>query len=247
MHKENTNTKCPDISLIVPYFNESPQNIEKMNIFKEYFDSSNYTYEILVINDGSIKNSDKLKKQTKKINAKYIEIIQNKGKGNAIKTGIEKSNGQYIFFADADHSTPIEYIEDLIKYKNDYSVIIGSRYMSGSKIIIPQPFFRKCVSWFARLIIRNLLLQRKIYDSQCGFKLIESKVAKEIASLQTIYRWGFDAEILLIALEKGYRIKEVPISWYHEKISQVKGIPASYSTFKEVIKIKKNQLKGLYK
>ena len=126
-----------------------------------------------------------------------------------------------------------------------YDIIIGSRYLDKSSIKIKQPLLRRIMSRAGNLLIR-ILLGIKSVDTQCGFKLFSAKAAQEIFPLQTIERWGFDMEILAIAIRKGYKIKEVPVDWYDAEGSQVKK-SAALKTLKELFLIKRNLMRGKYR
>ena len=103
---------------------------------------------------------------------------------------------------------------------------------------------RRIISRLGNILVR-ILLGIKAADTQCGFKLFSKEAAEDIFPLQTIERWGFDMEILAIAIKKGYRIKEVPVDWYDAGGSQVKK-SATWKTLKELWKIKRNLMRGNY-
>jgi len=125
-----------------------------------------------------------------------------------------------------------------------YDVIIGSRYLKKDSIKIKQPLGRRIMSRMGNWLIRIVLGIRAV-DTQCGFKLFSAQAANEIFPLQTIDRWGFDMEVLAIAIKKSYKIKEVPVDWYDAEGSQVKkGV--AWETLKELFEIKWNSLKGKY-
>jgi len=129
-----------------------------------------------------------------------------------------------------------------------YEVIIGSRYLKPDSIKIKQPLGRRVVSRLGNILVR-ILLGIKSADTQCGFKLFSARAVQEIFPKQTIDRWGFDMEILAIAIKKGYKIKEVPVDWADDEKSQRKlGIfqGESWKTLKELFAIKWNLIKGKY-
>lgn len=125
-----------------------------------------------------------------------------------------------------------------------YEVIIGSRYLKSDSIKVKQPFMRRFVSRFGNILVR-ILLGIKSVDTQCGFKLFSREATEKIFPLQNIMRWGFDMEILAIAIRKGYKIKEVAVDWYDAEGSQVKK-SAALKTLKELIIIKWNLVMGKY-
>ena len=106
--------------------------------------------------------------------------------------------------------------------------------------------FRILIGRLGNLLIQ-LLLVKKIKDTQCGFKLFKNEVAKNIFKKQTINRWGFDMEILTIAQILDYKIVEVPVSWLNSSDSRLRPIRDTIKTFLELIKIKLNLLTGKYK
>ena len=126
-----------------------------------------------------------------------------------------------------------------------YDIIIGSRYLNKDSIKIKQPLMRRIVSRLGNLLVR-FILGIRASDTQCGFKLFSAEAADKIFPLQTIDRWGFDMEILAIAIRKGYKIKEVAIDWYDAEGSQVKK-SAAWKTLKELFEIKWNSIIGKYR
>jgi len=125
-----------------------------------------------------------------------------------------------------------------------YDIIIGSRYLNKDSIKIKQPLSRRIVSRLGNWLIR-IILGIKAVDTQCGFKLFSAEASNRIFPLQTIDRWGFDMEVLAIAIRKEYEIKEVPVNWYDAEGSQVKK-SAAWKTLKELFLIKWNILTGKY-
>ena len=84
-------------------------------------------------------------------------------------------------------------------------------------------------------------------DTQCGFKLFEHKAAQEVFRRQQIERWGFDAEVLFIARKLGYKTVEIPVRWSHSDGTKVSMFRDSVKMFTDLFRIRKNQLKGLYR
>ena len=95
------------------------------------------------------------------------------------------------------------------------------------------------------LLVR-LLAVRGIKDTQCGFKCFKKEVIRDIFAMQTITRFSFDVELLWIALKKGYRIKEVPVRWLNDAQSRVNHVMDSSRMFLDLIKIRINDLRGVY-
>jgi hypothetical protein len=84
------------------------------------------------------------------------------------------------------------------------------------------------------------------WDTQCGFKLFETRAAREIFRRQQIERFGFDVEVLFIARKLGYSVIEVPVRWNDvagTKVGPLNGI----SAFFDPLSVRLNQWKGKYR
>jgi len=215
-----------DISIVIPAYNEENRigiTIEKIY---NYFAKKNYNFEIIIVDDGSKDRTKEIvkklqsEKQNEKNEIKLITHKKNQGKGAAVKTGILNAKGNLILFTDADLSTPIEEFEKLKKPIEDgYDIAVGSRGLPDSKIVFPQPWYRryigKCFPYLVRLII-----MKEFKDTQCGFKLFKNSVGKSLFKDLKTEGFAFDVEILYRG-KKNYKIKEVPINWYNVLESKV--------------------------
>ncbi len=233
------------LSIIIPAYNEEKRIQGTLEKILHYCTQHKYSYEILVVNDSS---TDKTMEVVQSIHNKRIRIIentQNRGKGYSVKQGFLQAYGDWILFTDADLSTPIEEVETCFRYTDRYSVVIGSRNLSMSQIVIKQPFVRSSLGKFFPFFVRFLLLPG-IRDSQCGFKLFRKDVAKKIAEKQIIDGFCFDAEQLFLAKKMGYKIKEVPISWANDERSKVRIVADSLAMFLDLFRIRWKAFLGRY-
>ncbi|MEM4396381.1 MAG: glycosyltransferase [Candidatus Woesearchaeota archaeon] len=222
------------ITLLFPVYNEE-KNVE--NTIKQIYEfSKKYSFELVFSLDGCTDNTlEKLKLELKKYNlsAKILVRKKNMGKGKTVKEGIMKVNTNLVLVSDFDLSTPLEELEKLLKYIDEYDIVIGSRWINTDKIKNTPK--RKIMSFLSILLI-NLLLNLKVKDSQCGFKLFKTKIAKEIFKLSKINRFGYDFEILLIAKLNKIKYKEVPVRWSFNSNSKVK-LESYFVTLKELISV----------
>jgi dolichyl-phosphate beta-glucosyltransferase len=233
-----------NLSVIIPAYNEEHRIKETLNKIINHLNKKKYNYEIIIVDDGS---KDKTISIIQNIKNKKIRILKNeinKGKGYSIKRGVLNATRDLILFSDADLSTPIEELDHFIKYL-DYDIIIGSRALKESNIIIHQPFYREYSGKIFNLFVK-LFTVRGIKDTQCGFKLFKKDIAYNIFKKQTIDRFGFDVEILYIANKYNYKIKELPVHWLNDTKSKVSLFKDSIRMFLDLIKIRINDIKGLY-
>lgn len=218
-----------NLSIVIPAYNEVERIGATLFNFSNYLQNQPLTYEILVVDDGSTDKTVELVEQLQ-LTIPHLRILaleSNKGKGQAVRTGMLAALGAIRIFSDADGSTPIEELPRLIApimgKKADIS--IGSRYLSTSNIIKAQPFYRRVWSRLANRFVQRLLLPG-IVDPNCGFKAYSANASTAVFSQCTVNEWSFDLEALSLARKLNFIISEVPVSWVNDerskgKISQV--------------------------
>lgn len=229
------------LSIVIPFYNEEerlPQNLQHIIDYMNKNHSNNY--EIILVDDGSQDNTkQKIEDFIKYQNIHLYIHYQNKGKGAAIRTGIMEALGEYILFTDADLSTPIEDIKKLLPYIKEtrYKIVIGSRALDDSNVQKEQPFFRRSIGKIGNLFIR-LILGLNFKDTQCGFKLFNKEIAYNLFKDLKMSRWSFDFEILYKAKRRGYKIKEVGITWVDSPASRLSPVKDSLKTFWDLLKVR---------
>ncbi len=238
----------PLLSIVIPAYKEEERIHKILDAIIKYEEGKNFPIEVIVVVDGSPdKTSEAAEKYKEKISdLKIIDRKENKGKGYTVREGVMAAKGKYILFSDADNSTPIEQVDKLLKYKEEYPVIIGSRYIRGGRLAHPQGIVRKLGGRVMNLVIRMFAV-RGIKDTQCGFKLFEHDAAKEIFKRMTFERFSFDIEILAIARRHKYKIKEVGIVWYDDPHSTVSPIKDGLKMIRDAWRVRVNLSRGVYK
>ncbi len=234
------------LSIIIPAYNEAERLPLTLVDIDKRLSCVKYSYEILVVNDGSTDNTAEIvKKMAPAIkNLKLIDNRVNQGKGGVVKQGMLLAKGEYRLFTDADNSVSIDQFEKMIPYMTlddksvigGYDVVIGSRAVRGSRLEPPQPFYKQLLGKLSNIIIQIVNVPG-IWDTQCGFKVFSEKAAEKIFSASKINGWGFDIEALALARHFGYRTKEIPVRWVNDARSHVK-FSAYLKTFVENVKIR---------
>ncbi len=228
------------LTVVIPAFNEEKRISTTLHQIDSYLASQAYSYEIIVVDDGS---QDKTAPFVARLcnNMASIRLIKNgrnRGKGFSVKRGVMSARGEHILFSDADLSTPIEEVEKFISWFQDgYEVVIGSRGLPDSNILIHQPFHRESMGLVFNLLVQMLLIKGR-KDTQCGFKGFQRQAAENIFRHSTINGFGFDVEVLYLADKLGYKIREVPITWRNSKNSSVRLISSSMGMLIDLLKIK---------
>jgi len=230
------------LSVIIPAYNEESviQNtLDEVLTYLQLKFTNNF--ELIVVDDGSGDN-------TSVIVVKYDQVTlirqKNTGKGGAVRTGVLASQGEWILFMDADNSTRIKELDEFTRNMNGADIIIGSRAIVGSKIDVKQPWIKSLFGRIGNVLIQMVLLPG-IKDSRCGFKLYSNKV-KDIFRAQKLNSWAFDDEILFLAMKKGMKIKELPVTWVNNFDTTVK--PLDYlTTIFDLFRVRFNYFRGAYK
>lgn len=238
-------SKIPYLSVIVPIFNEE-KRINNLNHIVSYLKKQKYSWEVIVVDDGSTDKTQKFLKLLKnKLRFSLLSYSPNTGKGFAVKTGMLNAKGKYRLFLDVDLSTPITELEKFLPHLKQYDIVIGSRKLKTSKLVTRQSLLRENLGK-AFTLLSQLMLGMYISDFTCGFKIFSKKSAEDIFIRQKINKWGFDPEVLYIGKIKRHSIKEVPVYWENDPRTKVKFPDAIINSLYELIQIRINYLRRFY-
>ena len=229
----------PYLSIIIPAYNEAERIPLALVDMDRRLQAVDYSYEILVVNDGSTDNTAEVVRNMTKVvkNLKLIDIPDQGGKGGTVRQGMLLAAGQIRIFTDADNSTSIDQFDQMTPFfKEGYGVVIGSRTVKGAKLDPPESLFRQAAGKGLNLFVQAILLPG-IWDTQCGFKAFTEEVAKKIFDPSRIPGWAFDVEVLVLAKKEGYRIKQVPVHWIDDINSKV-GMSAGLQFLRDIAKIR---------
>ena len=250
------NTQSISVSVVIPAYNEELRirnSLQKvMNFMRDNYDD----YEVLLVDDGSTDRTVNIAEDFAK-NYPTLKIVKNphSGKGYTVKTGMLMAKKDFILFSDTDLATPIEDLKRFLVWvtQNDFDIAIGSREGMGAQRQ-KEPLIRHLMGRVFNLIVQILVL-RGINDTQCGFKLFKKESAHRIFKATLLYPGGkiegpmvtaFDVEVLFLARKMGYKIKEIPVNWTYVDESKVNPLKDSIVNFLDVMKVKYNDIKGVY-
>lgn len=234
------------LSIVIPAYNEERRIAGTLQGLQEYLARQEYTSEILVVDDGSEDQTEKI------VRASFPEVTLisypvNRGKGHAVKVGMLAAHGAYRLFYDADASTPISELEKVWpEFERGAEVVIGSRALRESQIEVRQPMYREYMGRVYNLLLRVLLLTR-FPDTQCGFKCLTAECTQTVFPRVTRMGYGSDCEILYIATLDGFPVVEVPVRWINSPDTRVRAIRDSLDMIREVLIIRFNTLTGKYR
>ncbi len=199
------------ILLIIPAYNEEKSILNVVNKIYNYNKEINTKYDVVVINDGSSDNTEKILCEN---NINHIKLISNLGIGGAVQTGykyaLENDYDIAVQF-DGDGQHDIRYVRDIIKpiIDNDANMVIGSRFIDKSTSKFKSSKARqigiKMISFFIKLVT-----SKKIYDTTSGFRAVDKELIKKFSNSYPVeYPEPVSTTEIL---KKGYKVEEVAVS-----------------------------------
>lgn len=192
------------LSIIIPAYNESASIGQVISGLKQEMAALNLPrWEIVVVDDGSTDETSKMLSEFADV--KVVRHPYNKGYGRSLKDGIESAAYEWLIFLDGDGQHPVRYIKDFIVYAGEYDLIAGDR--SGGKYV--RPTIRKPGLWLLK-VVANYLVDYKIPDLNCGFRLMNKDVLSNYVSFMP-NGYSFSTTSTLAFLKDKRSVRFVPV------------------------------------
>lgn len=231
-----------ELSIIVPAFNEEKRLPRCLEALGEFCAKRPGETEIIVVVEKSTDETVLVATEAAAVHP-MIQVIANpvqRGKGYALRTGVEHARGEFMVTMDADLSVPVEFLESFVEIMRDdplVDVLVGNRQHSESVIEVRQSFFRQSLGKVFNCCVR-LLGVSSLRDTQCGFKLFRRKAARAIFSRQTIDGFACDVETLFLAEKMGFVIRDLPVTWINSPNSRVKIVRDSVAMLVDLVRVR---------
>ncbi len=184
----------PDVSLILPAFNEAATIRSTIVEAKKYFSTRGLASEIIVAADGDDGTREIVAEMA--IHDPRLRVFGDRmrlGKGRGVRLAVELASGAVIGYADADNKVPIQELDRILpRLSSGADLVVGSRALSQSKILRKQPWYRRAGSWGFGVTMRTITGLREINDTQCGFKFFMQTAAKTIFHHQRVDGYMFE-------------------------------------------------------
>ncbi len=215
-----------DLSVIIPAYNEERTIEEVLNKISTTLSSSPYSYQLIVVDDGSKDRTadivESFLKKTEFKNGSHTLVRKaNGGKGSAIRAGIPHANGKYTIIQDADlEYEPADIVRMMQRITADnLEVLYGSRFLDKSNKHSYLSFY-----WGGRLVslATNILYCQRLTDEPTCYKLFSTSLLKSIELNCTGFE--FCPEVTAKVAKRGYKIREIPISYKPRTVSEGKKI-----------------------
>lgn len=200
------------LSVVMPAYNEEKliygsimKTIKILSGFVEEF-------ELVVVNDGSRDHTKKEIQRAMKADRRVhlVTSEKNRGKGNAIISGVSQAEGAYIAFVDADlELNPCQlesYLQEMLDKEMD--VVIGCKFHKDSQL--NYPLKRKIIS-LGYYIMLLTMFHLNVKDTQTGLKVFRADAIKPVAHLIRTQGFAYDIELLVAVHRRGAKIGQMPV------------------------------------
>lgn len=233
--------------MVIPAHNEAHRLGPTLARIHRDFESRNFQYEIIVVDDASTDGTAGVARSFAAV-VPECRVVSNgpqHGKGCAVREGMLAAQGEYVFFSDADLSTPLKELDMLLcALQSGCDIAFASRLFPGSSRLVRGPWIRSLLRRIFAFFVRFFL--PGIYDSQCGFKGFTREAARRVASRQVTKGFAFDVELLTIARLQGLRLREIPVTWTYIPGSRINLFTAPCAMMIEIAVIFWNRSCGRY-
>jgi dolichyl-phosphate beta-glucosyltransferase len=211
------------LSVVIPAYNEAKRIGPTLNAVCTWLARQSFDGQVIVVDNNS-KDATSQVVQGWMHQFPFLSVMSEKrqGKGYAVQSGMLAAEGEVRLFMDADNSTSVDHFERARPHLQAFDVVIGSLAAQGSVVVRggAEPLWRQLMGKMGNLWIQVFGVWG-IWDTQRGFKVFTARAAKDIFSRMTTFGWGFDVEVLAIARARGFRIKEIPVTWNNDADSRV--------------------------
>jgi dolichyl-phosphate beta-glucosyltransferase len=198
------------LSFVVPTYNEEDSIEETLVTLDEVVKNGKLSYEIIVVNDGSIDKTlpKAITYASRNGHVKIVSYSSNEGKGYAIKEGFTKANGEVVVFADSDMDIDLESVSTYIDALRTGDIVIASKWHPQS--VVEMPLVRRLLSHGFNVLVR-LLTGVPWRDTQAGLKAIRKSALLDVFQRLAVKRYAFDVELLAVANLYGLKVVEMPV------------------------------------
>ncbi len=240
-----TENKKKLVDILLPVYNEE-HVLEKSITTLRQFLQDNVSHFDWVITVGDNASTDNTLAKAEELSQRFKDVrvfhLPQKGRGRMVKYAWKKSEADVLSYMDIDLSTGLEAFPPMVDAILDsYDVAIGSRQYKGANV--DRGFKREAISR-GYIWILKLLLGFPFTDAQCGFKAVSKKLVNDLFHMIEDDEWFFDTELLFLAHQNNYKVKELPVRWIEDRDSRVKIMRTAWLDIVGVFRMRKYRRQG---
>lgn len=238
-----------DLTVVVPAHNEAarlPRTIEALRAFAM---CRPLRIEVVVVDDGSRDDTAGVARAAHGdfLLVRAVCLGANRGKGAAVKRGMEEARGRYVAFIDADLPYGLDGLDAaMARLAAGADVVIGARDLAASDRTVDYGPLRRLSGKIYSLLVNAWAVQG-IPDTQCGFKCFRAGVARELFRRVTVPGFAFDVELLTLAQCWELRIERIPVRFTHSDDSRVRLVRDSVRMLVDLLRVRRRRARGRYR
>ena len=229
------------IDVVIPVYNEEralPISLPKVLAF---FDAHpEHQWRVVIADNASTDHTLAVGRvlETEHPGRVAVLFIPVKGRGIALRTSWLTSPADVVAYMDVDLSTDLVHLSALVDpiAAGEVDVSYGTRLHRDSRT--NRSFKREFISRSYVFLLRTIAGLR-VTDAQCGFKATSREAARALIPLVRDNAWFFDSELLLVAQENGYRLREVPVRWEEDADTRVKIVKTALDDLRGIWRLKR--------
>lgn len=209
------------IDVVIPVYNEEQVLAQSIATLRGFLRQSlPQAWRIVIVDNGSTDNTWEIAQALSQEHPDVVCLhLDEKGRGRALRHAWLNSTSDMVSYMDVDLSTKLSAFPQLIQaIEEGYDIAIGSRLLPGSSLLRSRT--REFTSRAYNFLIKAMF-RAKFCDAQCGFKALRTATAHQLVPLIQDQKWFFDTELLILAQKRGYRIKEIAVTWVEDPESKV--------------------------
>jgi dolichyl-phosphate beta-glucosyltransferase len=236
-------------SFVIPAYNEARRLPATLAAIARLSASHLGKCEIIIADDGSTDSTADIATNFHDPMCQVRVIrLAHRGKGHAIRRGVSFANGEIVILSDADlHESVGEVLCLEQALRRGAEIAIGSRWLDHFDFLRAQPLYRRVSSRLFNMLAGHLLAL-PFKDTQCGLKALTHRAASLVFPILSLDGWGYDAELIHVAMGLGLRVEEVDLRLEHDySDSHFRPLADGWSTFFELFEIRWNDFRGVYR
>ncbi|MBZ5495949.1 MAG: glycosyltransferase family 2 protein [Acidobacteriia bacterium] len=227
------------VDVVIPVLNEAHVLEASVATVREFLQKQvGFKWRIVVVDNGS---TDGTLKVAENLAETFDDVacvhLKERGRGRALRESWRVSTADIVLYTDVDLSTELAALPKLVYAlgREGYDIAIGSRLAKGANT---KRCLKREITSRAYNVILKCLLFVKFKDAQCGFKAVTRRIVEDLVPQVKDQSWFFDTELLVLAERRGYRIKEIPVTWIEDDDSRVRIVPTAWEDMKGVFRLR---------
>lgn len=238
-----------DVSIVVPAFAEEARIGRAVRAMRAWGNEFPRWRELIVVVEPSgDATADEARRAAEgDPRVRVMENASHRGKGFAVRQGMMAAEGEIVFFMDADLSVPLSYVPFFVDHLDAHpetAVVIGNRRHPLSRVTRRQSVWREKAGRGFNCVLRSLGLDESL-DTQCGFKAFRRAAGQDIFGRAMVDGFAFDAEVLVLARQRGWRVNDLPVEWINDPETKFRPLVDGWQSFADLWRIRRRYGRNL--